>query len=309
MKQLSGVMVPVVSAFDAAGELARAPYERNARAHLAAGMSGLVVTGSSGEAALLDEDERVRLVEWARPLVAADRWLIAGVGGESTRQTVRRARSAAAAGADAVLVVAPHYYMRRMSEAALRAHFTRVADESPVPVLLYNVPAYAHLVLSAELVAALAGHANVIGMKDSAGDLPMLERYLAAASPAFRVLTGSGQSAQQAFAMGASGAVLAAALFAGALTLGIYDAARAGDVVSAVALQARLTPLAREIVAGLGPAGLKAAMDLVGLEGGAPRAPLLALDDAERARVAAVLAEAGLLEPATATPATAGSRG
>ena len=303
-RQLAGMMVPAVSTFDAAGELARAPYERNLRAHLGAGASGIIVAGSSGEAALLDEGERTRLVEWTRAVVPAERWVIAGIGGESTRVTVRRARSAAEAGADAVLVVAPHYYMRRMSETALRTHFTAVADASPVPVLLYNVPAYAHLVLSADLVAALAAHPNVIGMKDSAGDLANLERYLAARSDAFRVLTGSGQTAQQAFALGADGAILAVALFAGPAAVGMYDAWRAGDAARAESLQATLTPLAKEIVAGMGPAGLKAAMDLVGLDGGAPRAPLLAADDAERARIAALLADAGAL-PEASTPAGA----
>lgn len=294
-KVLAGMMAPVVSTFDEDGGLAREAFERNAHAHLAVGMSGLVVAGSSGEAALLDDDERAQLVAWARAAVPNDRWLIAGVGAESTRQTVRRARAAADAGADAVLVVAPHYYLRRMGEDALRAHFTTVADASSVPVLLYNVPAYAHLVLSPALVHALSEHPNVIGMKDSAGDLPTLERYLDARSASFRVITGSGQTVQQALALGADGGILAVALFAGALSVGLYDAACAGDVVTAVALQARLTPLAREIVAGMGPPGLKAAMDLVGLDGGAPRAPLLRVDADEHARVARVLAEAGVL--------------
>jgi 4-hydroxy-2-oxoglutarate aldolase len=286
------MMVPLVSPFDAAtGDLVRDRYLRHVRYYLDLGVSGLVVAGSSGEAALLDEDERAQLVAWAREATPAERWVIAGAGAESTRLAVRRAKDAAREGADAVLVVAPHYYQRRMSEAALEAHFRRVADESPVPVLLYNVPAYAHLVLSPSLVATLAAHENVIGMKDSAGNLPVLAEYLQAQGDRFRVLTGNGQTTRDALEMGASGAIVAVALFAAPLVVELERAMRAGDDAAARALQARLTPLAKTIVAELGPPGLKGAMDLVGLEGGLPRGPLLPLDDAERARVAAVLAE------------------
>jgi 4-hydroxy-2-oxoglutarate aldolase len=288
---LGGLMVPLVSPFDSAGELARDRYLRHVRYFLDLGVSGLVVAGSSGEAALLDEDERARLVAWAREATPAERWVIAGTGAESTRLAVRRARDAAREGADAVLIVAPHYYQRRMSDAALDAHFRRIADESPLPVLLYNVPAYAHLVLSPSLVSALAAHPNVIGMKDSAGNLPVLAEYLQAQDDGFRVLTGNGQTTRDALEMGASGAIVAVALFAAPLVVELERAARAGDDAAARALQARLTPLAKTIVAELGPPGLKAAMDVVGLEGGAPRAPLLPLDEAERARVAAALAE------------------
>jgi 4-hydroxy-2-oxoglutarate aldolase len=286
------MMVPLVSPFDAAtGDLARDRYLRHVRYYLDLGVSGLVVAGSSGEAALLDEDERARLVAWAREATPAERWVVAGAGAESTRLAVRRAKDAAREGADAVLVVAPHYYQRRMSDAALEAHFRRVADESPVPVLLYNVPAYAHLVLSPALVATLAAHENVIGMKDSAGNLPVLADYLRAQGDGFRVLTGNGQTTRDALEMGASGAIVAVALFAAPLVVELERAVRAGDDAAARALQARLTSLAKTIVAELGPPGLKGAMDLVGLEGGVPRGPLLPLDDAERARVAAVLAE------------------
>lgn len=302
MRELSGMMAPLVSPFDAAtGELDGARFERHVRYYLDAGISGVLVAGSSGEAALLDDGERRRLLEWARPLVPNDRWLLAGIGAESTRATVQRARDAQTAGADAVLVVAPHYYQRRMSEAALVAHFTQVADASPLPVLLYNVPAYAHLVLSSTLVHTLAAHPNVIGMKDSAGNLPVLGEYLEAQSPTFRVLTGSGQTTRDALVAGASGGILAVALFAAPLVVALHDAMQRDDADAAAAVQERLTALARVIVAELGPPGLKAAMDVVGLDGGPPRAPLLPLDAAERARVATLLAECAV--PAATTAA------
>jgi 4-hydroxy-2-oxoglutarate aldolase len=293
-RSLAGVMAPAVTPFDADGALVRDAFSRNVRAHLDAGLAGVIVAGSSGEAALLDEGERAALLAAARELVPADRWLIAGVGGESTRVTIQRARVAADAGADAVLVVSPHYYGKRMTEAALLAHFTAVADASPLPVLLYNIPVYAHLVLSPAFVARMARHPNVIGMKDSAGDLPTLERYLDAQGDDFRVLTGHGGTFAQALERGASGGILAVSLFAPALSVGVYEAVRAGDAAGAQAMQERLVPLARDVVAALGPAGLKAAMAMVGLPGGVPRAPLLALDDAERAAVRAALEGAGV---------------
>jgi 4-hydroxy-2-oxoglutarate aldolase len=298
-RPLAGVMAPAVTPFDASGALLREAFERNVRAHLEAGLSGVVVAGSSGEAALLDEGERAALLAWARALVPSERWLIAGIGGESTRTTIQRARTAAHAGADAVLVVSPHYYGKRMSEAALRAHFTAVADASPVPVLLYNIPVYAHLVLSPELVAELSRHPNVIGMKDSAGDLATLARYVESQRDDFRVLTGHGGTFAQALQLGVSGGILAVSLFAPALTLAVWEAAHAGDADRAAALQARLVPLARDVVAALGPAGLKAAMTMVGLDGGEPRGPLLALDEAERAQVRAAFTAAEVALPTT----------
>jgi 4-hydroxy-2-oxoglutarate aldolase len=293
-RPLAGVLAPAVTPFDATGALDAAAFRANLRAHLAAGLDGVLVCGSSGEAALLDEAERRRCVALAREAVPTDRWLLAGVGAESTALTVRRAREAAAEGADAVLVVAPHYYGPRMDRRALRAHFTAVADACPVPVLLYNIPVYAHLVLAPELVEELAAHGNVHGMKDSAGDLATLARYCAVQGEGFAVLTGHAGTFDAALALGVRGGILAAALFAPAVARAVHDAARAGDAPQAARAQARLVPLAREIVAALGPAGLKHAMDLVGLAGGAPRAPLLALDAAERARVQAALATAGV---------------
>jgi len=175
---LGGVLGPVVTTFWKDEGLDRDAFVENVRSHLAMGLHGVVVCGSSGEAALLDESERSDLVTWARGEVPRDRWLIAGVGGESTRVVVGRAREAERRGADAVLVISPHYYLTAMTREALLAHFRRVADQSPLPVILYNIPKYAHLVLEPPLVAELAKHKNVIGIKDSSGDLELLGKYI-----------------------------------------------------------------------------------------------------------------------------------
>ncbi len=289
-------MVPAVTTFDAYGELDRVAFLANLDAHLSHGMDGVLVAGSSGESALLDDNDRRSLLSWARERIPRDKWLLAGVGSESTRQTIARARDAKDAGADAVLVVSPHYYLKRMTEAALTAHFLAVADASPLPVMLYNIPVYAHVVLSPTLVYTLAQHGNVMGMKDSAGNLPVLVEYLGAQSDTFRVLTGSGATVVPALTAGVSGAILAIALYAGPLARAMVDAFRAGQLENAAALQARLAPLATDIAGAMGPAGIKAAMTMAGLEGSLPRAPLQAVAGEELATVRARLQTAGVVE-------------
>lgn len=289
---LEGVFGPVTTPFRADGELDRAGFEKNVATHMRQGLRGVVVAGSTGEAALLDERERQHLAEWARPLVAKGGVLIAGVGAESTRTTLKFASNAAQAGADAVLVVAPHYFGSAMTEAALRAHYLAVADESPIPVILYNIPKYMHFRLSDALVADLARHENVIGIKDSSGDKDSLAGYLPAQSASFTVLTGNAQLWKTALQMGARGGILAVALFVAELALGVMSAIQRDDAATADELQNRLAPLGKTIVGELGVAGVKAAMDLVGIRGGAPRLPLLPLSQADHLRVRDLLREA-----------------
>ena len=294
-KALGGVLGPVVTTFDeVTGDLAAIPFRANLRAHLDAGLAGVIIAGSTGEAALLEEHERHRVLEWARAIVPDERWLIAGVGAESTRLTIRRAREAAEGGADAILVVAPHYYGAQMSPDALVAHFRRIGDESPLPLVLYNIPKYVHFSLAPGLVHELATHGNIIGIKDSSGDLAQLGAYLNAQSDRFTVLTGSGAGLYPALEMGARGGVLAVALFAASLSVSLCRAFATGDTGAAGRAQERLAPLARTIVGELGVAGVKAALDFVGLAGGPVRPPLLPLRSALRERVAELLRAAGL---------------
>jgi 4-hydroxy-2-oxoglutarate aldolase len=295
--RLEGVFAPVVTTFDAqTGEIDRAGFEQNLRAHATAGLRGAIVAGSTGEAALLDERERASLVAWARDVLPSECLVIAGAGAESTRTAIGFAKQAARAGADAVIVVAPHYYGESaMTPAVLTIHYERIADESPIPVLLYTIPKYMHFALPPDTVANLALHENIVGMKDSSGDLDLFARYLSAQSDAFRVLTGNGSTFAGALDMGAPGGILGAALFAPGLALDVYAASRRGDRSAALSAQARLGPLAAQIVGGLGVPGVKAALDQIGLAGGPPRPPLLPLHDADRQRVATLLRAAELV--------------
>lgn len=295
MNRLQGVFAPVVTTFSSqTGELDLSGFAANVRAHMAAGLHGIVVTGSTGEAALLDSAERVSLVDAARHEVPSDKTLIVGTGAESTRTCIRQTRDAAERGADAVLVVAPHYYGPAMTGQALTQHYQRVADASPIPVLLYNIPKYMHFSLAPNLVAELAAHQNIVGIKDSSGNHDLLAAYMNVQSPTFAVLTGNAQIFQDALAQGARGGILAVALFAAALALDVYTAAANGDAAAAAAAHARMSPLGAKIVGELGVSGVKAAMDHVGLVGGPVRSPLLPLDSTQRDGVVELLRSAEL---------------
>ncbi len=276
--RLAGVLGPVTTPFTASETPDLVGFSSNIRSHLAHGLHGIVVCGSTGEAALLDEAERSQLVATAREAVPSDRLLLMGTGAESTRQCVTRCRDAGARGADAVLVVAPHYYGAQMTGDALRAHYLRVADESPVPVVLYNIPKYMHFRLEPELVAELSMHENIVGIKDSSGDLALLEGYMQSQGASFTVLTGNGGQLLPALQMGARGGIVAVGLFAAGLCVDVYEGFRTRDLVRATAAQEKLKPMASQIVAGLGVPGVKAALDAVGLVGGPVRLPLLALN-------------------------------
>ena len=288
--RLDGVFGPVVSNFKRdSSDIDCAAFTENVKSHLAAGLLGVVVCGSTGEAPLLSETERLELLEAARRATPMGRMVLMGTGAESTRLTMRRCHEAQTVGADAVLVVAPHYYSNAMSTEALRAHYLTVADASPLPVLLYNIPKYMHFKLAPELVAEFATHQNIVGIKDSSGDLDLLKSYIASQSDSFTVLTGNGGQLHPALMAGARGGILAVALFAAARSVAIFNAHTKGDHATADALQAELKPLAAQIVAELGVPGVKAAMDSVGLHGGPVRGPLLDLDAAGRARVSALM--------------------
>ena len=290
--RLSGIYAPITTPFDRTGGVDTEAAASNCRALVAHGASGIVIAGSTGEAALLDEAERASLLARVRAAVP-DNQVLMGIGAESTRQTIARAKAAAAGGADAVLCVAPHYYGGgAMTDAALRAHYHAVADASTLPVVLYSIPKYMHFALSASLVAELAQHKNIIGIKDSSGDMAILNGYIASQGDSFTVITGNGTQFLNGLRAGARGGILAVADFAPVLSRAVYDAHVAGDTAAADAAQVLLAPLATEIVGRLGVSGIKIACDSVGLVGGPVRMPLVDLDAAGRARVVSLLAEA-----------------
>ena len=282
---LAGVFAPITTPFDAAsGDVSQQHLQDNVTRLLADGLDGIVVAGSTGEAPLLDADEQRRAVAWTRAVTPKAKWLVVGTGAESTRQAIALTRGAAAEGADAVLVRPPSYFPA-VAARALANYYRAIADASPVPVLVYNIPKYTHVSLPAELLQELSTHTRVVGVKDSSGDLKNLAAYREAA-PQWAVFVGSASLLLPALELECDGGIMAVACFAPRLCADLLAAFHAGDRAAATALQDRLVPLDKEIVSKLGPAGVKAAMDAVGLYGGPPRPSLAPVGAAERERVA-----------------------
>jgi len=291
---LTGLLPPLPTPFRADGELDLAVLARNVERWNAHALAGYVVLGSNGEAPLLDDSERRRLVEAVRSAAPADRRVVAGAGAESTRRTVALVRDAAATGADAVLVVTPHYYGGAMTPDRLVRHYHEVADASPVPVIAYNVPRNTHLDMDAATIARIAEHPNVVGVKDSSGNVAKLADLVRRCRTDFSVLTGAGGVLLPALAVGAVGGIVALALVAPRECLELVDLVGAGELARAAELQRRLVPVNEAVTVRFGVPGLKAALDLLGLEGGPVRAPLGDLGPGERAELRRVLEDAGL---------------
>jgi 4-hydroxy-2-oxoglutarate aldolase len=274
--ELHGVVPPLITPFRDDGRLDLGAFEENLEAYSEHDLAGYVVLGSNGEAQSLEEDEKLALLGVARAQAGA-RLIIAGTGLESTRSTIALTKKAAERGADAALVLTPHYYKSQMVPEALRRHFEAVAEAAPIPILIYSVPAFTGIPWPAALTATLAAHPRIVGMKESSGDLGLMGRILGTVPSSFQLACGSGPVLYPALCLGASAGVLAVACCAPVPAAALYRAFRAGDHARARKLQEALTPLATAVTATYGVAGLKRGLGLAGFTGGSVRAPLLPL--------------------------------
>ena len=249
---------------------------------MATPLTGVVVLGSNGEAVLLDEEESDRAIAAARDEVPAGRSFLVGTGRESTRATIQATRRAAALGADAVLVRTPGFFKPQMDVDAFVRHYTLVADASPVPILLYNFTALTGVSLPVEAAARLALHPNVVGMKESGGDVERIADLIAQTPDDFSVLAGSPSTFLPALRLGATGGILAISAIVPSACLRLFDLARAGRFApqfnDAQAVADQLLPLAK-LLSAHGVPGLKAALNLVGCDVGWPRSPLAPLGE------------------------------
>jgi 4-hydroxy-2-oxoglutarate aldolase len=294
--RLQGIFPPVTTNFDeVTGDIAPIRLRENLRRWVQEPIDGVVLFGSTGEGALLDDDEKRRLTAMSRDVVPAGFPLVAGASAESTRATARLAGVLAAEGADIVLVHPPAYFGPYLPVASLLDHFRAVADASPVPVLLYHIPKYTRVTLEAGFVGELMRHPNVAGLKDSSGDIKRFADYTSACEKGCRLFVGNGALLYTALELGAAGGILAVADIVPGLCAELFRQFRAGNTQEAGRIQARLTPLHKEIVAPYGAAGIKAALDAMGWAGGVPRAPVRALPEKDRRQVARVMQEAGVL--------------
>lgn len=293
---LSGLFVPVTTHFDpVTGEIAPVTFRDNLRRWLETPINGYVILGSTGEAALLDEEEKVRLAEFARDVVPAMRPLVGGAGAESTRAVIRLSKRLGEVGVDAVLVHPPSYFGVSLSAGDLRDHYVAVADASPVPVLVYHMPKFTHVSLDPGLMGELSRHPNIAGIKDSSGDLKRFADYTDACDNGCRLFIGNGALLYAALELGAAGGIVALGLLAPEEYGEMLKHYRAGRLPQAGRIQERLAPAHREIIGAFGARGVKAALELKGWHGGPPRPPLTPLREKDRRTVARVMQEAGLV--------------
>ena len=292
---LHGIFPPIATPF-IDGKVAYDKLASNIAKWNRTGLKGYVVLGSNGEYVYLSEEEKRTVVDTVVQSAAEEMRVIAGTGCESTAETLRLTEDCARLGAHAALVVTPHYYAGRMGEAALLKHFLELADHSPIPILLYNVPKFTHINMSADFVARVSEHDNIVGLKDSSANVIQLQEILNGVAEDFNVLVGTAGVLFSGLTIGCAGAISALANVAPEACVKIFDLVKAGDLDAARKLQLKMVPVNQAVTAIYGVPGLKTAMDMCGYFGGNPRRPLLPSSEQERSEIEAILKKADLLD-------------
>jgi len=290
-----GIFPPIPTPF-INGNIAYDELAANIEKWSKAGLKGLVAMGSNGEYIYLSAEEKRKFVEKVVEMTPDHMLVIAGTGCESTQETIELTRDCAARGVHAALVVTPHYYGGRMNEAAMHAYFTAVADQTPIPILLYNVPKFTHINMTAGLVAQLSRHPNIIGIKDSTGNVIQLGEIANHVDAGFNLLVGTAGALFGALTLGCVGGVLALANVAPQICVRIYQLVQEGKFEEAKKLQLKMIPVNQAVTATYGVPGLKAAMDMLGYFGGDPRPPLLPSSEKEKSEIREILKKADLLD-------------
>ena len=297
---LKGLFPPIPTAFGAGGSLGAPP--RGWLDFLArAGLDGVVALGSNGEAASLTEAERLAWVRAVKAELPRSLRLIVGTGADSTVATIERTKAAADEGAQAALVIAPSYYRRQLTPDALRRHYHAVAEVSPIPILIYNIPPHMGYDLGTDWIISIAGHPNLAGMKESSGDLARLPMLRQALGTDFALLTGTGEKLIDALIGGADGGIAALANLAPAASVAIRNAWRDRRLEQARRDQQTIAPLGEALTDGYGLPGMKAGVRMLGYDHGEPRPPLPPLPAAELPVLRRLLEKAQLLPRALAS--------
>src|SRR5215218_9310103 len=287
INELRGILLPTTTPFDPNGNISASDITSNIKEWTARAVIGFVVLGSTGERVHLDEREYLQVIEVSR--AASESLLIVGAGQQSTVGTIKEIKNAARAGAEAVLVITPYFYRPAITQETLVSYYTAVADEAPVPMLLYSMPPLTGIKIEPETVAGLSEHPNIIGVKDSSNDVAGFRRTVELCPRDFAVMTGNGTVLLDALRAGATGGILAVGCVVPEVCVEIFRAFGADDGERAERLQAELTPLASAVTTKYGIGGLKAALDMAGYRGGAVRAPLRSPDDAARVEIKGLL--------------------
>ena len=293
---LSGAYSPIPTPFNANGVVAHDKLAENIAKWSKTSLAGLLVLGSNGEFTYLSDEEKIEVLKTARQAIPKDKLFIAGTGCDSTRTTLELTEQAAAIGADVAIVITPSYYPSKMDGHAMQRHYLELAERSSLPILLYNMPANTGVDLSAETVVELSQHPNIVGIKDSSGNVVKLGEIIRAASPGFNVLAGSASFLYPALILGAVGGIMALANIAPEQCYRIYQYAQNERHEEARQLQLKMIPVNISVTARFGVPGLKLALDWLGYYGGPPRSPLGPLDKAQQVTLRATLIEGGILK-------------
>src|SRR6266851_7391705 len=286
---LTGIIPPLVTPMQANEDI-DLPRLRNLINHqLSKGVHGIFVLGTTGEFYSLDPSEKQQVIATAVQVTEKRGPVIAGTGAETTREAIRLSKLAEKEGADAVSVITPYYISPTQAEIA--DHYRRIADSTGIPVILYNNPAVCGGVkIDIETVAKLSEHPNIIGVKDSSGDLQNLIEYVRVSNPAkFAVFQGRDTLIAPALQFGAAGAVPGTCNIVPDYCVGIYEAFRRGDMAAAKNLQMKLSPLRLGMVIGTAPGAIKAAMNLLGQAVGPSRLPIAPLPQDKQEKLRGIL--------------------
>ncbi|HKS66640.1 MAG TPA: dihydrodipicolinate synthase family protein [Candidatus Acidoferrales bacterium] len=286
---LQGVFAPLTTPFATDGSLALDGLRANIARYNETPLAGYVLNGSTSESVLLLWSEVYRVWETAKEAATRGKTLIAGTGAESTAETIEHTARAAALSFDAALVRTPSFYKPAINDDMLAEHYIRVADAARIPVLIYSVPVFTHVTVQASLIARLGTHPNIIGMKDSSGDVEGVAKIIAAAPKTFKTLVGSASTFYDSLERGACGAILAVANALPEMCCEIWAAFQSRDAERARALQQKLTAAGKMFGPQYGIAGLKYALDRRGYYGGPPRPPLLPVNEEARREIDAML--------------------
>ncbi|NLI95505.1 MAG: dihydrodipicolinate synthase family protein [Synergistaceae bacterium] len=294
--ELKGIFAPIPTPFQTGGTIAWDALDENLEKWLSSPLHGLVVGGSNGEFPFLSFAERVDLTARVVSRTKGRIPVITGVHCPSLSETLELCRAVSDAGTDAVLALPPHYYKGQNTVETLRSYFWKLADSSPVPVVLYNMPANTGFNLTPECVREVSAHPSIIGIKDTSGDIVQIAMLCSEARQGFSVFVGSGGFFLAGLAVGCTGGTLAISNILPAACNRLMNLFLAGKIEEAREIQHRLLRLNHAVTKGYGIAGLKAAVDAIGLYGGPCRLPLLELDPLARQTVIQLLTETKYLD-------------
>lgn len=292
-KALSGIFAPVTTPF-VDEEVSFDRLKENMKKYASSSLSGIFALGSNGESKSLTEEEKIKILRVILEEKGENQLVMAGTGYESTRETIRFSKKVAEAGADFVSVVTPSYFKKCLTDDAMVRYYTDIADAVPIPVLVYNAPGFTGMTLTPKVVGKLAGHPNIAGMKDSSTG--NMNNYIIAAGGApFCVLAGTISTLFSALPIGATGGVVSLADAFPEPPCALYQKYVSGDMDGARELHFKLYALNSAVSGNFGVAGVKYAMELGGFHGGAPRLPLLPLQEEDKQSIRGAVEKAGLL--------------